>query len=101
MTISEAGAAAVAAEARKQRKYSSLSHDYVFQPLAFETLGCAGPSTLTFLRALGMSVRRATNEKRSGCYLLQRIGVAIQRGNAAAVRGTIQDGEDLEEVFYL
>ena len=43
-----------------------------------------------------------TNEPRAKMYLKQRIGMAIQRTNAARVMGTYgDDHKGLDEVFYI
>jgi hypothetical protein len=34
-------------------------------------------------------------------YFQQRVSIAIQRGNAASVLGTVAKSSGLEEVFYL
>ena len=57
-------------------------------PIAIESLGACGPLTLEFLRDLGNRIRQATGEESSFMYLLQRLSVAVQRGNAASVLGT-------------
>ena len=46
-----------------------------------------GPSSRSFLKELGRRVTAETGEARETSYLLQRLSVAIQRGNAAAVLG--------------
>ncbi len=83
----EAGCVAGQAEGRKSEKYAQLSPAYLFQPVAIETSGAIGPKTRTFLRELGRRVAAETREARSTSFLLQRLSVAIQRGNAAAVLG--------------
>ena len=85
---SEAGAVAALAESRKKAKYGSLDSVYSFTPIAIESLGACGPLTLEFLRDLGNRIRQATGEESSFMYLLQRLSVAVQRGNAASVLGT-------------
>ena len=40
-----------------------------------------------------------TGEKRSSFYLFQNISIAIQRGNASCVLGTIPHSEGLDEIF--
>ena len=84
----EAGAVAAAAESKKKSKYSCLGPAYFFTPVAIETSGACGPLTLEFLRDLGNRLRQATGEESSFAYLLQRLSVAVQRGNAASVLGT-------------
>ena len=43
-----------------------------------------------FLRELDYRLRQATGEVKASMYLLQRLSVAIQRGNSASVLGTIR-----------
>ena len=46
-------------------------------------------SSLNFLKDLGRRVRRVTGDSLSYIYLLRRLAVAVQRGNAASVVGTM------------
>ena len=85
-----AGCVAASAEERKALKYSSLTPSYLFTPVAVETSGAIGPRSRAFLRELGRRVWQKTGEVNSTSYLLQRIAVAVQRGNAVAVMGCIQ-----------
>ena len=55
--------------------------------IAIETSGAIGSRSRAFLRELGRRVGAQTGEARSTSYLFQRLSVAIQRGNAAAVMG--------------
>ena len=91
MTASEVCAAANQAEQTKIKKYSYItSHAYhSFTPVAFETTGVCGPRSMSFLTDLGRRIVNTTGEKSSLAYLLQKFSVAIQRGNAASVLGTL------------
>ena len=82
---SSAGAVADLTECRKADKYSSLGVGYSFTPVAFETLGAMGKKSLAFVKDLGHRVRQRTGE----AYLLQRLSVAVQRGNAVSVLGSV------------
>ena len=86
---SEAGAVAAMAEERKMSKYSNLDAAHLFTPVAVEMSGVIGSQSLAFLRDLGQCLKRVTGEEKSLCHLLQRVSVAIQRGNAASVMGTM------------
>lgn len=79
------GAAARAAEQRKQARYAALVQRYRFEPLAVETTGVLGPAISKFLAELGRRITAQTGEKRETCWLRQRISLAIVRGNAAAI----------------
>ena len=89
-----AGSAAVAAECNKQAKYIELSRsgDYAFVPVAIETLGSWGPSALDVTAEIGGRIARCTGDIRSTTFLRQRLDIAIQKGNAAAVHGTMAAG---------
>ena len=82
---------------RKIRKYSGLQDAYLFQPVAFETLGVVGDRTDDFLRDLGKRVSNETSQPRAGEYLLQRLSIDVQRGNAVAVTATLPHGRGLPE----
>ena len=82
-------------------KYEDLSGDYHFVPLGFETMGHWGKSTVDFIRELGAKLANSTGEARSTAFLKQRLSIAIQRGNAAAVRGTVPVGQAMTEIFQL
>ena len=56
--------------------------------MAIETSGVFGPKSLLFVRELGR-IARVTGEVKSTNYLVQRLSVAVQRGNSAAVLGTM------------
>ena len=84
----EAGAVAALAEERKVAKYMCLSAMHTMTPVAIETSGVFGPQTMDFLKDLGRRVTQTTGEERSTTFLLQRLSVAVQRGNAASVLGT-------------
>ena len=54
-------------------------------------MGAIGPKSMVFLRELGRRIRAVTDEPKSADYLLQmlqRIPVAVQRGNSIAVQGS-------------
>ena len=84
----ESGSAAHSAERRKREKYRNLSERYIFEPLAVETMGVIGPSSRKFLAELGRRIAAATGECREQQWLVQRISLAIARGNAAAILAT-------------
>ena len=73
---------------RKEAKYTSLCSTHVFTPVAIETSGVFGPESLSFIRELGWQIVHVTAEVNSTNYLMQRLTVAVQRGNSAAVLGT-------------
>ena len=88
-----AGAVAAMAEDRKKTKYICLEPKYSFTPVAI--LGAVGPQTLSFLKSLGNRLRQVTGEEKSFTYLLQRLSVAVQRGNSASVLGTLRPSSSI------
>jgi hypothetical protein len=85
------GAAAEAADIRKQTKYVQISNNHIFCALAFETLGPINSEGLKFLLELGNRLAKVTGDTRETAYLLQRISIVIQRGNAVAFTGSFID----------
>ena len=88
LATSEAGAVADQAEVRKM-KYANLQSSHLFVPVAIETAGVFGQEALAFLQELGHRLWVKTGESLSHHHLLQRIAVAMQRGNTATVLGTM------------
>ena len=97
----EAGRAAAKAERDKLTHYQELCTTYIVVPVATETLGPWGPQGLKFLKDIGGRIADHTSEKRSSSFLLQAIGVAVQRGNAASIRGSVPNTKTLSEIFDL
>ena len=95
----EAGAVAARAEERKRTKYSYLDSCHSFTPIAIETSGAFGPQTKLFLRELSQRLRQATGDTEAHSHLLQRLSVAIQRGNSASIVGTIGHTDGTEDCF--
>lgn len=85
------GSVADNAERDKHNNYIDLKNQYIFTPLAFESLGAVGPETMVFLKELGKRMKKNSGELRSLDYLMQRISVAIQRGNSIRIRDTFRD----------
>lgn len=98
-TAASAGAAAEAAARLKKGKYRELMERYLFVPLAVETLGVWGEEGKIFLREVGRRLRSRGLGHRSGAHLVQRLSLAVQRGNAASVMGTFGSGVSRSGVF--
>jgi hypothetical protein len=88
-SATNAGAAAAKAETSKNAKYSSFATTHIFIPLAFETFGAWGEQAQRFVSDLGKRVSAVTGDVRESMYLRQRLSLAIQRGNALSLRGTM------------
>lgn len=91
-TSRAAGAAAEYQAVAKHQKYAPLEQGYIFIPLAVETAGCWGAEAIQFIKDLGRRLRQKNCDPRSGSFLVQRLSIAIQRGNAASVMGTFAPG---------
>jgi len=102
--ITGQGAVANEAEAKKRSKYACLSPAFDFIPIAVETLGPLGDEASNFMHQLGRRITSVTGERRATEFLMQRLSVAIQRGNASCVMGTINsaiDCQNLDVIYYL
>ena len=82
-----AGAVADQAEERKKTKHAELATTHLFIPLAVKTTRVFGSEAWAFFRELSQ-IQHESGEPLAHQYLLQRIAVAVQQGNAAAVLGT-------------
>jgi len=102
LAVSGSGMVASEAEYIKKSKYTNLSATYCFVPVAVETMGALGEEATDFIHQLGKRITSVTGERRATEFLLQRLSVAIQRGNAASVLGTVDSvDEKLDSIFYL
>ena len=68
---SSAGAVADLAEGRRVDKYSSLGVGYYFTPIAIETFGAMGKSSLSFLKELRHRVRQCTGEAKAKPFVFR------------------------------
>ena len=84
----QAGAAADRAVALKNAKYADLMQSHIFVPVALESSGCWNMPALTFMKDHGKRITHAMGDLRETSYLLQRLSVALQRGNAVSILGT-------------
>ena len=82
------GAAADRAELRKREKYTGLVDRYLFEPVSIETTGVLGTSTSSFIRGLGKRITAQTGDRRETRWLLERLSLAVVRGNAASILAT-------------
>ena len=101
-TALEAGKSAQQAEKKKLSHYDNLTTSgFLVMPVAAETMGSWAPMALKFLKEIGTRIADTTGERRSTFFLFQAIGIAIQRGNAASVAGTVPSVKKLDEIYYL
>ena len=69
-------------------------------PVAIETLGTWGTAAVSFVNELGRRIAAVTCDHRATQFLKQRLSLAVQRGNAAAVRGTFAQSST-DNCYYL
>ncbi|CAH2246401.1 jg25494 [Pararge aegeria aegeria] len=67
--------------------------------LSLMTLGPWGPEARALFKELSKRVIESTGDPRAGSYLGQRISLAIQRGNAASILGTVPRCGGFEDVL--
>ena len=84
----------------KKQKYSCLSSTHLFTPIAIESSGVFGTEAISFVRELGLRLKNVTGEPTSRHYLIQKLSVAVQRGNAAAILGSMGGLATVEEHFF-
>jgi hypothetical protein len=97
-----AGSAAEEASKRKNCKYQNLkSANYIFKALAFETLGPWSLECKTFIDFIGAKLMIESGDSTTKFFFYQRISLAIRRGNAASILGTLPYVTPLEEVFMI
>jgi hypothetical protein len=78
-----------------------ISSNYIFKGLAFETLGPWCKETIDFINVIENRLIAESGDSKSKKFLFERISLAIQRGNAASIRGTFPDSALLSEIFAL
>ena len=100
-TARHPGKAAEKAELKKTDQYQELEKEYLFVPIAIETLGSWGQAGLKLVKELGRMIKEKSGEMRSTQYLFQRCSMAVQRGNSVSILGTVSSSRQLDEVFYL
>jgi hypothetical protein len=79
------GHAARKAEEGKRSKYAALATLYRFEPIALETAGTYGGTTGALIAELGRRMSERTGDRRETYWLEQRLGLAVQRGNALSI----------------
>ena len=81
----EAGAAAELAASRKEEKYANIDSQYLFAPIAVETLGPLNTSACQLFGNLGRKISLSPGDDREGAFLFQRVSVLVQRFNNAVL----------------
>ena len=95
----EPGKGAEAAERKKVRKYDKLLNNYHFIPVAIETFGAWGKQGLKFIKEIGKKISQKNNDKNATNHIIQALSMAVHRGNAASIMGTLGPQRKLDEYF--
>jgi hypothetical protein len=74
---------------------------YIFNDLAFETLGPWCKEAIDFINVIGNRLIAESGDSKSKKFLFERIFLSIQSGNAASIRGTFPNSALLSEIFVL
>ena len=88
-TALAAGAAADRAAALKIAKYSDISQDYHFVPVALETSGAWHEESREVISELGRRIVQVTGDTREISFIFQRVSAALQRGNYLCFYNTV------------
>ena len=77
----EAGAAAELAASHKEEKFVNIGSQYLFAPIAVETLGPLNTPACQLFGNLGRKISSSSCDDREGAFLFQRVSVLVQRFN--------------------
>ena len=70
-------------------------------PVADETMGAWGHSSLKFVQEIGERMTLASGDKQATYKLLQNITMEVQRGNIASIIGNTSITKSFNQSFYL
>ena len=73
-------------DAAEIAKYAEFGRRFIFQPVAVETSGAMGKSTIQFFTDLGRRLAVRFQDQRESDFLFQRVSLAILRGNAFSLQ---------------
>ena len=93
-----AGSASELAAAKKIEKYADLSAEYLFQPIALESLGPVNNSSKAFVAELGRRISLISGEAKEELFLWQRLSGWLQRYNSTLLHQSFaepMEGPDL------
>lgn len=96
----DAGSAAANAEIRKCHKYEDIISGVDFVPVAIETSGAWGQQAIGLTKEIGRRIAAITHDNRATSFLRQRLSIAIQRGNATCILGTLSKANVGDKLAY-
>jgi len=92
-----AGSAAANGEIRKCHEYQDIICGVDFVPVAIETSGAWGKRAIGLIKEIGCRKAAITYDNRATSLLPQRLSIAVQRGNATCVLGTLSKARVVDE----
>ena len=90
-TATKPGAAAQKTAQNKIDKYSKLASTHIFYPFAIETAGRPTwhEMAIELTQEIGRRITTITEDIRETTFLVQRLSMALQRGNAVSFHNTM------------
>ena len=85
------------AESTRATKYASLATVHQFFPVAFVTMGTWGACGFAFINDVGRRIATVKGDTWPTAFLKHRLALAVQRGNAASVLGTLSSASASDE----
>ena len=79
------GAVAARGEVEKRTKYQALLSEFDFVPVALESSGVLGAAGKDRVREIGGRIAFRSDNKEARAFLMRRISIEVQRGNATMV----------------
>ncbi|KAJ4438255.1 hypothetical protein ANN_14194 [Periplaneta americana] len=98
-TSRRAASAAELAVKKKVNKYAHLLDNYIFVPFAVETFSPWSHDAKVLVSQISKILISITGDRRCSTYLRQHLSIAIQRGNAMSVLGTLPESSPLDELI--
>ena len=84
----DARAPAELATSRKEENYASIGSEYLFAPIAVETLGPMNTSARQLFANLGRKISSASGDDKEGAFLFHGVSVLLQRYNTVLLHDT-------------
>ena len=78
----EARSVAEQAAVKNSNKYTALTADFHFEPIAVEMLGLINESACDFLRLLAKKISQLSGDEWETAFLFQRLSILVQRFNS-------------------
>jgi len=89
------------ANSAESAKYSSLIPLFYFSPLCVETLGAQRSYADSLVRWIGSQVMEQPGDNRATQFLIQKVTIDVQCGNAASVMASIPSTKDWAKFAFL